>query len=484
MEKCGVLLPVFSLCGEYGIGSFGREAREFIDFLAAGEQDFWQVLPLTRADKSGSPYSSESAFAGDTDYIDLPSLVENGLLNEAETTALKSSDARVARQREKRKQLLETAFSRFAADSNYESFVEKQGYWLNDYALYMALKEVIGFDWIDWDDRYRLRDKTALEQFERENKKKVDFYRFVQYLFDSQWQALRLYAASKKIEIIGDMPIYVCYESADVWSHPELFVIGEDMSPSLVAGCPPDGFTPDGQLWGNPVYDWQKNEESGFKWWLDRFGRNADLYDIVRLDHFRGFESFFAVKSGEKTARRGEWMSGPGMRLFERVRQKFPRMEIVAEDLGFITDEVRELIKKTGYPNMKVLQFGLDGGKKNEHYPKNYSFQCVAYTGTHDNNTTAGMYGELSLLKKAKVRRLVKAGFSEKFSRAAIRMLFDSKAKYVIVPYTDWIDCGKEGRINTPGSVSAANWSWRMRESPSLSIAEQMAQIKNRYKVK
>lgn len=177
-------------------------------------------------------------------------------------------------------------------------------------------------------------------------------------------------------------------------------------------------------------------------------------------------------------------MPGPGMRLFERVRQKFPRMEIVAEDLGFITDEVRELIKKTGYPNMKVLQFGLDGGKKNEHYPKNYSFQCVAYTGTHDNNTAVGMYGELSLLKKAKVRRLVKARFSEKFSRAAIRMLFDSKAKYVIVPYTDWIDCGKEGRINTPGSVSAANWSWRMRECPSLSIAEQMAQIKNRYKVK
>lgn len=314
------------------------------------------------------------------------------------------------------------------------------------------------------------------------NADELGFYKFLQYEFSLQYESLKTYANGKGIKIIGDMPIYVAHDSADVWANPEAFMLDENGREKLLAGCPPDAFSEDGQLWGNPVYDWAALKKTGYAWWLKRFRRAAALYDCLRLDHFRGFESFYAVKSGSVNARKGEWLKGPGTELFDKVSGLFPGLEMIAEDLGFITDKAREFVKKTGYPNMKVLQFGFGGGGDNEHLPRNYGENCVAYTGTHDNDTLKGWYDALSLREKIKVRRLIKARMFESIGAAAVRALYKSKASTVILPLADVLGCNAEYRINAPGTVDGKNWSVRFASLPSDKDAERLRLLVRRFK--
>ena len=476
MQKHGVLLPVFSLPGRRSVGTLGKGAYEFIDFLKEAGQDFWQILPLCPADPEGSPYRSDSAFACDPAFIDPYILAEEGLLKESEIPPC-GRFKRVRRNEKEQNALLKRAFERFeqAPAFDFEEFVRTESYWLDDYALFVSLKQSEGSeDFTAWKKEYAFRDGKALSIYAEEHKRDIDFVKFVQYEFGKQWAALRAYAAKKGIKIIGDMPMYVAPSSADVWGVPEIFSLDESLAPKLVAGVPPDAFTADGQLWGNPVYDWEKLKASGYKWWLDRFRRASELCDVVRLDHFRGFESFYAVKAGAPNARVGEWIKGGGAEFFDVVNRRFPELEIIAEDLGVITDDVRELIARTGYPNMKVLQFGLDGDEKNEHNPVNYGENCVAYTGTHDNDTCKGWYASLFSWQKRAARKGTGKRLFESISAAMIRTLYESRAKCVIVPIQDFLGEGHAARVNTPGTVGAYNWSYRLGAAPSGNIAKKM----------
>ncbi len=488
MEKCGILLPLFSVPGKGGIGTVGENAKRFIDFLAESGQDFWQILPLQTADYGGSPYASESAFACDVCYIDFDLLVKDGLLFSAETAAFyekHSNNERAVRDESGRKELLKKAFCRFEKDEQYRDFVKSQSYWLRDYALFVALKESHGGkSWADFETKYRLRDEKALNEFEKKNAESIEFVYFTQYLFFRQWRELIDYAHARGIKIIGDIPIYVSYDSADVWSHSELFMLDENKKPTVVAGCPPDDFNEDGQLWGNPVYDFDALKERGYDWWLDRFKRASKLYDIIRLDHFRGFESFYAVPADRSDARQGQWLKGCGREMFDVVERRFPDLEFIAEDLGFVTDGVRKLIKDTGFKNMKVLQFGLCDNSDSEHLPANFDTECVAYTGTHDNDTSRGWYESLTAKQRRLCRSRLKKKPLEKISHAMVRAVLNSRAKYVVIPLCDYLDENSSARINTPGVVSGRNWSYRLKAIPSGKIAEKMAALKSKYVVK
>ena len=478
MKKYGVLLPVFSLPGKGGIGRFG-DAYPFIDFLAEAGQDFWQILPLLKADYSGSPYQSDSAFAIDPMYIDPYLLIADGYLMPEEVL----DTSREKRAERKQTEMLKTAYSRFKTSppEDYADFLSESGFWLDDYALFSVIAESEGTpDFTKWKDTLSRRESAALDRYRKEHADSMDFIKFVQYEADRQWQGVRAYAAKKGIKIIGDLPMYVSHASADVWANREIFMLDEDGRPTLVAGVPPDAFTEDGQLWGNPVYNIPEMRKSGYAWQMLRFKRTARLCDVVRLDHFRGYESFYAVKAGSPNARKGEWLEGLGAEFFDLIAAKFPSLEIIAEDLGIVTDAVRELIKHTGYPNMKVLQFGLDGDLENDHLPKNYSENCVAYTGTHDNDTCVGWYKSLSLKEKRAVKRLVKKRLTENISDAMIRALIESKAKYVIVPMQDWLREGHASRINLPGSVGSHNWTYRLSAIPDRKTASRMRKITHR----
>ncbi len=487
MDKCGILLPLFSLAGRGGIGTAGDGAKRFLEFLSAAGQDFWQILPLQTADYGGSPYASESAFACDICYIDFDLLVRDGLLDRADVEAFyaECKSDRVERFKDERTALLKKAFCKFEKGKEFENFVEERRNWLRDYALFVALKELHGGKcWVDFDEKYRLRDEKALKEFAEKNAEKLEFVYFGQYLFFRQWRELLDYAHSLNVKIIGDIPIYVSYDSADVWSHGELFMLGKDSRPTLEAGCPPDDFNEDGQLWGNPVYEWTALKNSGYRWWSERFNRAAELYDVVRLDHFRGFESFYAVEAGRADAKEGKWLKGCGRELFDIAKKEFPESEFIAEDLGFVTDGVRRLIEDTGFKNMKVLQFGLCDDADSEHLPKNFGSNCVAYTGTHDNDTARGWYESLSFEKKRLCRKRLKKRPFEKISRAMIRVLYASRAKYVVIPLYDFLNETSAARINTPGLVGKENWSYRLKELPGRELASKIRILKEKHTVK
>ncbi len=478
MQKCGVLLPVFSLPGKRSVGTLGDGAYEFIDFLAEAGQSYWQILPLCPADSEGSPYRSDSAFACDSAFIDPYILACDGLLKESEIPPCEPSK-RVSRRDDEQNGLLKKAFARFekSPPKDYEDYKRAESYWLENYALFCALKESEGTaDFTAWKNEYKFRDEKALKEYAKERCREIEFVRFVQYEFDRQWRALKEYAECRGIKIMGDMPMYVAPSSADVWGAPEIFSLDENLAPKLVAGVPPDAFTADGQLWGNPVYDWERLEESGYAWWLDRFRRASELYDVVRLDHFRGFESFYAVKAGAENARIGEWIKGGGEKFFDAVKKAYPKLEIIAEDLGVITDDVRALIAHTHFSNMKVLQFGLDGDERNEHNPARYGINSVAYTVTHDKDTCKGWYASLFSWQKREARKGTKKKLFESIADAMIRTLYESKAKWVIIPMQDFLGEGHESRINTPGTVGAHNWTYRLSSVPSLKIAKKMSE--------
>lgn len=467
MRTCGILMPIFSLCSPYGIGTFGQEAFEFVDFLRKSGQTYWQILPLNPTNYGDSPYQSFSAYAGNPYFIDIPLLIKEGLLTKKEADAYdfgdNSAEIDYEKLYENRIPLLKTAFSRFEENDAFAAFCETHKSWLNDYALFMALKHAHDDNsWETWYAPLRERDEAALSAAKEEYADTIRFYQFVQFKFYEQWHALKNYANKNGVRIIGDIPIYVAYDSADVWSDPKQFLLNTDQKPKLVAGVPPDAFSKDGQLWGNPLYDWKAMAADGYDWWKQRVAHALETYDLVRIDHFRGFESFFAIPYGQTTARKGKWMKGPGMKLFDALKAELgDDLPIIAEDLGFLTPAVKRLLKKSGFPGMKVLQFAFDPKEESGYLPHNYTGHCVVYTGTHDNDTILGWTKTAGKTDVKMARQYMHVDDNEGFNWAMMRTAMMSVADICILMMPDILGLGSEGRINTPSTLGG-NWQWRI----------------------
>ncbi|OUN93018.1 4-alpha-glucanotransferase [Blautia sp. An46] len=468
MRESGVLLPVASLPSNYGIGCFSREAYEFVDQLKAGGQKNWQILPLGPTGYGDSPYQSFSTFAGNPYFIDLETLIEEGLLAKQECDACDFGDNAEFIDYEKiyfsRFKILRKAFERFAPGEDFERFTEENKEWLEDYALYMGIKNSLGgISWSEWPDGLKRRVPEILEEKREELKDEIQFIRFQQYEFAKQWTKLKKYANDQGIRIIGDIPIYVAFDSADAWANPELFQFDEECTPTAVAGCPPDAFAATGQLWGNPLYDWEYHEKTGFAWWIQRLEYCYKLYDVVRVDHFRGFDEYYAIPYGDKTAEFGEWKKGPGLKLFKAVKEAMGDTAIIAEDLGYLTDSVRQLVKDTGYPGMKVLQFAFDSREESDYLPHNYDHNCVVYTGTHDNNTILGWLDEMAPEDRLLAERYLNNRYTRKEDMPwdFIRLSMASVADLAITPIQEFLCLGGEARINRPSTLGI-NWKWRL----------------------
>lgn len=488
MRTSGILLPAASLPGNYGIGGFSKEAFAFVDFLADAGQSWWQVLPLGPTGYGDSPYQSFSTYAGNPYLISLDLLAEKGLLTEAE---LREADCGQDPDRidygriwETRFKALRKAFSRFVPDQAYERFCRENEDWLENYCLYSTIKASQDHaGWLDWPEALRDRDPAALAEVSREKEEELRFWRFLQYAFRTQWDRLKAYAHKKGVRIIGDVPIYVAMDSADAWASPELFQFDEDHRPVGVAGCPPDAYALTGQLWGNPLYCWDYHKKSGYSWWVRRMRHAFQIYDKVRIDHFRGFESYYSIPYGDSTAEFGHWEKGPGAGLFRALDSQLGKQDLIAEDLGFLTEEVHELLRETGYPGMKVIQFGFGSGSENQYLPYNYTPNCAAYTGTHDNQTTLGWYlGESRAVQEEILRYTGAAdglarpetasgknpGKTEALTeearlalRGLIRAVLGSVADLAVIPMQDYLELDDSARINTPSTLGE-NWKWRL----------------------
>lgn len=476
MRECGMLLPVFSLPSKYGIGSFSKEAYEFVDMLLGAGQKYWQILPLGPTGYGDSPYQSFSAFAGNPLLIDLEQLVEEQLLTKEECDAVDFGTDLRAIHYDKvhagKKLLLKAAYKNWKEQNHLdypEQIHEKAREVLMEdtleYCFYMALREAFGDEeWTKWEDGIRLRRPDAMEHYRRELADEIGFHEFQQMVFTKQWQKLKKYANDKGIHIIGDIPIYVSFDSADAWAHPEMFQFHEDGTPKAVAGCPPDAFSETGQLWGNPLYDWGYHERTGFGWWIRRTDYSFRLYDVVRIDHFRGFDEYYAIPYGDKTAEYGTWQQGPGMKLFEAAKRELGQVDIIAEDLGYLTESVLKLVRDTGYPGMKVLQFAFDSREESDYLPHNYEKNCVVYTGTHDNNTVLGWLDEMSPKDRAFAQKYMNYADKEKKDLPwdFIRLAMASVANLAVIPIQDYLCLGSEARINKPSTLGT-NWKWRLR---------------------
>ncbi len=495
-RSMGILMSISSLPSPYGIGCFDKAAYDFVDFLAAAGQTYWQILPLGPTGFGDSPYQSFSTFAGNPYFIDLDKLVQGGQLTRCacESANLNDTPQRVEYEKlyHERFALLKQAYrqSKHKESPAYHAFCQGNG-WLEDYALFMAIKDAHGgASLMQWESDIRGREKKAMAYYKEKLADEVDFYKFLQFEFYTQWKALKAYANHKGIKIIGDIPIYVSLDSADVWSHPELFQLQEDLTPMAVAGCPPDGFSPDGQLWGNPLYDWQVHADSGFAWWRERISHCLGLYDVLRIDHFRGFDAYYSIPYGQTNAHGGHWEHGPGLSLFvamgDVLATTHDTPRIIAEDLGFMTQSVRELVRDSGFPGMRVLQFGFDardsgGGydKENEHLPHNYPTHCVAYTGTHDNQTLTSWYETITDAEREAVRAYLGDTYPKEQPpvRRLIATLAKSEADICIVPMQDWLGLDDAARMNTPATVGR-NWQWRMEKGVTTTdLAEEIHQM-------
>lgn len=468
MRKGGILLPVSSIPSKYGIGTFSKQAYRFVDFLEKAGQKFWQILPLGPTGYGDSPYQSFSTFAGNPYYIDLEELIEKGWLTQAECDACDfgTNDRYVDYEKIylSRFKLLKKAYERsnIRADEAFQEFRAENAFWLGDYALYMAVKNSFdSISWIEWDEDIRLRKKEAMEAYREKYAEEVEFYEFQQFLFVTQWFALKKYANKKGIEIIGDMPIYVAFDSADTWANPELFQLDDDCIPIGVAGCPPDSFSATGQLWGNPLYKWEYHKEMDYEWWMKRIAYCYKLYDVVRIDHFRGFDEYYFIPYGDATAEFGHWEKGPGYDIFKVMKEKIGNNPVIAEDLGFLTPSVIKLVEKTGYPGMKILQFAFDSREKSDYLPHNYTNNSVVYTGTHDNDTTMGWYNTLNRRDKAFAKRYLNIKSRKDIQWEFIRAALASVSDTAIIPMQDYLGLGTEARINMPSTLGD-NWKWRM----------------------
>ena len=471
MRRSGILMPVFSLPSQYGIGCFSKEAYQFVDFLKEAGQTYWQILPLGPTGYGDSPYQAFSTFAGNPYFIDLNDLAERGYIDkeELETYDFGGNEEYIDYEKlyTSRFQVLRKAYanSHIADDCKFKAFCDKNDYWLTDYALYMAIKGTMDNQSYDrWPDELRTRKQNALKAFADKNTDEILFYKFQQYMFYEQWMRLKKYANENGIEIIGDIPIYVALDSADTWSNPSLFQFDNEGKPKAVAGCPPDAFSETGQLWGNPLYDWEYHRKTGYDWWLRRIAYCFELYDVVRIDHFRGFDEYYAIPYGDKTAEFGHWEKGPGYDLFKEMKEKLGDKHVIAEDLGFLTKSVIRLLKRTGYPGMKVLQFAFDASGESNYLPHNYDKNCVVYTGTHDNDTTPGWYAEMPANDKKFAKQYLNFKGNKSCELHFIRAALASVAETAIIPMQDYIGAGSEARINHPSTIGA-NWKWRMKNS-------------------
>lgn len=488
MRSCGVLLPVSSLPSEYGIGCFDQEAYAFVDMLKKAGQKYWQVLPFGHTSYGDSPYQSFSTYAGNPYFVSLKALVKKGYITEKDCKQYEMEGHAEYVDYERvyngRYEVLKKAFenSNIQSDEDYQKFLKENDSWLIDYALFMAVKAAYdGKSFIEWDEDIKLRKPEAVSAYLEKYKDTVDFYCFIQYEFFAQWKELKAYANEQGIEIIGDIPIYVAYDSADVWTNPKLFQLDEELNPIKVAGCPPDAFTVDGQLWGNPLYTWDYHKETGYKWWKERIAACNKLYDMVRIDHFRGFDEYYTVPFGDETARNGKWEKGPGIDLFNELKKEFGEMNIIAEDLGFITDSVRQLLADTAFPGMKIMQFGFCEDSENEYLTYNFVNNSVVYTGTHDNDTVIGWYDALDERTKKFTKDYLMVVDEAQITKAVIRAAMESVAKYCIIPAQDYLELGSESRINTPSTVGN-NWKWRMKKDAfDEKVVEHMARIAKIY---
>lgn len=509
MRECGMLLPIASLPSQYGIGAFSKEAYEFIDQLKAAEQRYWQILPLGPTGFGDSPYQSFSAFAGNPYFIDLEKLTEEGLLTEEECLAVDFGDDErdidYGKLYEGRFPLLKKAYERWkcgltddgqayaelagpagAVSDTYGEPYSRTGAELKnasaeavhrlaarmlgdetrEYCFYMAVKNFFGSrSWNLWDEDIRLRRPEAVAAYREKLTDEIGFYEFQQIKFEEQWTALKRYANEQGIRIIGDIPIYVAFDGADSWSHPELFQFDGDNIPVAVAGCPPDGFSATGQLWGNPLYDWGYHERTQYRWWMDRMAYSFHLYDLVRVDHFRGFDEYYSIPYGDKTAEYGHWEKGPGIGIFKTMQKEFGRedLPIIAEDLGFLTPTVLKLVEDTGFPGMKVLEFAFDDTEDSAYLPHKYGENCVVYTGTHDNDTLAGWYASLNERDRAFAREYTGCLYTpdEEIHWEFIRLALASVARLAVIPVQDYLGADTAARTNEPSTLGK-NWRWRM----------------------
>lgn len=481
MHQCGILMPIFSLNNEYGIGSFGKCAYEFVDFLTKTKQHFWQILPIGSTSYGDSPYQSFSSYAGNPYFIDIDILKEKRLLTIEDCESIKTKDEdRINYEKlyNTRFNILKKAYKVFLenVDEDYYVFI-KENEWIYDYALFMSLKEDNnGKCFIEWDNKYKYYNKKILNDYYKENKEKVEFWYFVQYEFFNEWLKLKQYANKNEIKIIGDMPIYVALDSVDVWSNTQLFELDKDLKPINVAGCPPDYFSPLGQVWGNPLYNYKLMKKDNYKWWIERTKRGLSLFDYLRIDHFRGFESYFSIPSKDNNALRGKWVKGVGYPLFKKIKEELGKVNLIAEDLGYLTDSVKKLLHKCGFPGMKVLQFAFNPDGKSDYLLERHIKNCVVYSGTHDNPTIKDWYLNLGKEEKDFVNRYLNIENEEKIVYKMINKCLSSIAKIVIIPLADYLELGIDGRINTPSKVGD-NWNYRINKN---SINEELIEkIKN-----
>ncbi len=492
-RTAGILLPIASLPSRYGIGCFSKSAYDFVDWLKEAGQTYWQILPLGPTSYGDSPYQSFSTFAGNPYFISLEALIEEGVLTEEECEAAdfgkKENDIAYKKLYENRYPLLRKAYERSRITENpaYLRFVEENSWWLSDYALFMAVKgRFEGCAWTEWAEDIRLRWDFAMDYYRRELYFEIEFQQYMQFKFYEQWNALKAYANEKGIYIIGDIPIYVALDSADTWARPELFQLDEQNVPYAVAGCPPDGFSADGQLWGNPLYRWEYHKSTGYDWWISRLSYCFRLYDVLRIDHFRGFDEYFSIPGTEKTAKNGHWEKGPGIELFRRVEQCLGWHEVIAEDLGYVTDSVRRLVRESGFPGMKVLEFAFDSrdtGAANDYLPHNYIEDSIAYTGTHDNETLAGWFQSITPKERQMARDYLGDSYTpdEKLHKSFIAVIMRSNSKACIVPIQDYLGYDNTCRINQPSTIGK-NWRWRITEKElSKTLQEEIRATAMRY---
>ena len=467
MRASGILLHISSLPSPHGIGTMGAAAKDFVDFLVKAGQAYWQILPVCPTSYGDSPYQSFSTFAGNPYFIDLDLLAKAGLLQPEEYESIDWESTpdcvNYGALYQKRYAVLHKACARLLAapPADYADFLAKNAFWLPDYALFMALKDAHnGVCWQQWEEPLRRREPETLAAARAKYAADIDFWQAVQYLFYTQWRDLKAYANAKGIEIIGDLPIYVAEDSVDVWSCPQEFQLDENLVPTEVAGCPPDGFSATGQLWGNPLFDWDAMAANGYAWWVRRIRHLCGIYDVLRIDHFRGFAGYYAIPYGDKTAENGRWRTGPGYALFATVKKELGSPRIIAEDLGFLTDDVRALLKECAYPGMKVLEFAFDSRDGGDYRPHSYPTNCIAYTGTHDNEPVDGWFGTALPDDIERAIQYLNLTKEEGMNWGMMRGIWSSVADLAVVQAQDVLGLGHEARMNTPATLGG-NWCWR-----------------------
>jgi len=478
-RSSGILLHISSLPSPYGIGTLGSEAYKFIDFLHTSGQSYWQILPLNIPGFGDSPYQSVSAFAGNHNFIDLDFLVKEGFLTNDDLAHLDIldtyNDVNYLKIFETRIPLLQKAFNRNfkAIENEVMAFAENEGEWLETFSLYMSIKSYFNLiPWQQWEASYRDRDYATLKNFKNKHRDEIKFWYFTQYLFFKQWDSLKEYAHNKNVSIIGDIPIYVAEDSADVWANQDLFLLASTKEPVFVSGCPPDDFSVTGQLWGNPIYNWGIMKLNGYKWWIERMAMSHRIYDIIRIDHFRGFEAYWEIPYGDSTAEFGRWTKGPGIELFDAIKNALGELDIIAEDLGYLTESFYEFKAKTGFPGMNLLQFAFDNRDSNNYLPHNHERNSIVYTGTHDNNTIRGwIEEEISPENFKMAKEYLRLSEEEGYTFGFIRAAWSSVSMLAVVPMQDFLNLGSEARFNFPSTIGT-NWKWRINKN---SLSDELA---------